>query len=420
MASPASVTACSEHRRRSAVAVCSVCGRPLCESCIVSTPVGLKCRGCTGVAAAPTSRRSRRRWAAVLAATALVVVGLAAYGLLNGEGGGGRGDGDVPLREAAAERPVRFTGAGGIDIAASLTMPPAAASQPVPAVLVLSGFGPSDRNGRLRNGSPDPLYQDLARALADAGVASLRYDKRGTGESALPADRPLRFDDLVGDAKAALSFLSERKEVAGKDLAVVGHEEGGLLGMRLAASEPRLKGLVLISTPGRPVVEVFSDDFAKSHGEPSGAALQAVVNGLMATGSLPDRDALPPDVRDFFPEAQVPYLKDIFSFDPVAEARAVDVPVLIVRGDRSTGISAADSDQLAAAMGPDAEVVVAPNAGHTLALEGEQPRSGPDSDASESHDGHEPTGAAHVRREQNVLRGIANWVAARLAATAPR
>lgn len=371
------------------------------------------------MAAAPRSRRSRRRWAA-LATTALVVVGLATYGLFDGEGGGGRADRDVPLREAAAERPVRFSGAGGVDIAASLTMPPAAASQPVPAVLILSGFGPADRNGRLRNGSPDPLYQDLARALADAGVASLRYDKRGTGESTLPADRPLRFDDLVGDAKAALSFLSERQEVAGRDLAVVGHEEGGLLGMRLAASDPRLKGLVLISTPGRPVVDVFSDDFAKSRGQPSGDALRAVVNGLMATGSLPARDALPPNLRDFFPEAQVPYLKDIFSLDPVAEARAVDVPVLIVRGDRSTGISAPDSDQLAAAMGPDAEVVVAPNVGPTLALEGEQSPSGPDSDASESHDGHEPTGAAHVRREQNVLRGIANWVAARLAATVPR
>lgn len=66
----------------------------------------------------------------------------------------------------------------------------------------------------------------LSEALVKEGVVTLRYDKRGTGRSQLPAGTPLRFEDIVADAGAAVSFLAERSEVDPKRLAVIGHEEG--------------------------------------------------------------------------------------------------------------------------------------------------------------------------------------------------
>jgi hypothetical protein len=359
MASAPPVTACAEHRRREAVARCSVCGAPLCSECVVPTPVGIKCHRCTGTARPQIRRPSRRRAGAVAVVVGGLLVAGAAYGLLRDDGAdGGRAAEEVADRNLTGERRVRFDGVGGIDVSGTFTIPEAATAGPVPGVLILPGFGPTNRDGPIRAGAPDPLYRDLSQVLADSGLASLRYDKRGTGQTPLSANGPLRFDDLVGDARAAVSFLSERTEIRGGPLAVVGHEEGAVVALRLAAEDPRVKSVVLISAPGRPLVDVLSDDFRNTHGQPSADAFRGVVEGLVATGSLTSRDAMPAEHRDYFPEAHVAYLRDLFSLDPVGEAARVKVPVLIVRGARATGVSAVDSDRLAAALGPGAQVLV--------------------------------------------------------------
>ena len=419
MASAPPVTACAEHRRREAVARCSVCGAALCSECVVPTPVGIKCHDCTGTARPRAGRRpSRRRAGAVAVVMGGLLVAVAAYGLLGDDGAdGGRVAQDVADRNLTGERRVRFDGVGGIDVSGTFTIPKAATAGPVPGVLILPGFGPTNRDGLVRAGAPDPLYRDLSQVLADSGLATLRYDKRGTGQTPLSADRPLRFDDLVGDARAGVSFLSERTEIRGGPLAVVGHEEGAVVALRLAAEDPRVKSVVLISAPGRPLVDVISDDFRNTHGQSSADAFRGVVEGLMATGSLPSREAMPAEHRDFFPEAHTGYLRDLFSLDPVGEAARVKVPVLIVRGARATGVSAVDSDRLTAAVGPGAEVLVGPDAGHTLALEAPQPPAA--SSQVERGGGHDHEGssaAPGIRRDQGLLGQVSAWLGSRLAA----
>lgn len=415
---PTATAACANHRRKGAVGRCASCSVPLCRDCMVDTRVGFKCASCGGGAPAPS--RSRPGWArpaAVAAAVALVAV-LAVVVL----GGGDEDTGPIQASvdestpsERAVERRVQFDGAGDLTISGTVTVPAGASAEaPVAGVVIIPGFGPTTREGVAPPGSVvDPLYRDLSALLVDEGVATLRYDKRGTGDSVLPADQELTFDDMAGDAGAAVAFLAERAEVDPERISVIGHEEGGLVGLRLAAANPEVARLALVSVPGRPLLEVLVDDFNNSgHGDQV-EALRSVATALVAGGPLPAPADIPPFVRDFFPGNQQSYLRDIFSVDPVALAAEVDVPVLIVRGGSSTGISSADADALAAALGPDTEVVVADSAGPTLQVI-EAPRGGADpSDpvsASHEHGAGPPVQASG--RSQPALASIAEFVVA--------
>lgn len=435
---------CAEHRRRAAVAVCSVCGRPQCAECLVHTPVGLKCRQCTrGVARArgrpqrreprPAETPARRRWAVPTAAAGIVLIGLAAYGLLRSDVPEAVPDGDDSQVTVAAERAVQITGAGGAAIAGTLKIPDAAEHARVPGVLIIPGFGPTNRDGIVPpGGAPDRLYADISDMLGEVGIASFRYDKRGSGQSELPDDQPLSFDDMVGDADAGLKFLADRAEIDRERLAVVGHDEGGMVALRLAATDPRVSRLVLISTPGRPLVDVLADDFINqtaggpdpAHGQAHAAQLHSVVATLLATGQVPPPEELPSGLRPLFLPGRVTYLQQLFSFDSVAEARRVDVPVLIVRGGRDPGVSNIDADRLVAALGPDAEVVVGPEAGHSLALPPKEADSGEaDSGSASSDDMHSQEfhrAVPGIRRDEGLLQRIGAWLGTGLGSGATR
>lgn len=397
---------CSAHRRRDAIASCASCGSSICSTCVVSTRVGLKCKSCTGARAGVRPRRSRRP-VVIAGAVALVVV--AVFALVRG------GDGTSRVDEEAAsgptERPVQIRGAGGVGIAGTFRLPDGPRQRPVPAVLVIPGFGPTDRNGvPAAGGGEDALYRDLSQVLAKGGVASLRYDKRGTGQSVLPAGTTLTFDDMAADARAGIEFLAERRDVDRAELAVVGHDEGALVAMRVAAADPRVTALVLISSPGRPLVDVIADDFRATGGDASAARLREIVAGLVATGTLPPREALAPEHRDFFPVDHVPYLREIFSVDPVAYAREVKVPTLVVRGGRATFSTAADAERLAQALGPNAEVLVAPAAGPSLALAREDATPPGTAPGGTQGSGERPP----RERDAAALDRISGWLAERL------
>ncbi|MDP9402578.1 MAG: alpha/beta hydrolase [Actinomycetota bacterium] len=334
-------------------------------------------------------------------------------------GGGPSGPTDEDRTGAPVERNIQISGAGRRPIAGTLRVPEQTGQAQVPGVLIISGFGPTNRNGIVRpGGQTDPLYRDLSDVLADAGMASLRYDKRGTGQSALPAGETLALADMAADARSGIDFLAARREIDAGALSVIGHGEGALLAMRVAASDPRVRSLVLISSPGRPLVEVIADDFRTTHGELSAERLRGIVHGMMATGTLPAPESLPREYQEFFPRDQIPYLREIFSIDPPSYARELDVPVLIVRGGRATFSTAVDVGPLVEALDAKAEVLVAPEAGATLARAPAAHGGG-----GIVHGGHEVgddndngTRTTSRDRDRVALGRISSWLAARLTA----
>src|SRR5690606_20762943 len=112
----------------------------------------------------------------------------------------------------------------------TLLVPPA--SGPVPIALLIAGSGPTDRDGNsaILPGANNSLKL-IAEGLADSGIASRRYDKRGIGESAPagPNEVDLRFDNYVDDAAAWVERLQADPRFSA--ITIIGHSEGSLIGM---------------------------------------------------------------------------------------------------------------------------------------------------------------------------------------------
>ncbi|MDX2115537.1 MAG: alpha/beta fold hydrolase [Planctomycetota bacterium] len=145
-------------------------------------------------------------------------------------------------------RDVTFTNPRGKHtLAGTLTIPSTPGRHP--AVVLLTGSGPQDRDATLFAHKP---FLVIADRLTREGMVVLRVDDRGVGASTLPEGvdgGAVTSDDLASDARAAFSFLSTQPEVDARRAGLMGHSEGGLLAM-LAAREISPAFVVLLAGPG--------------------------------------------------------------------------------------------------------------------------------------------------------------------------
>ena len=339
---------------------------------------------------------------------ALVLVLAAACNDGSGEDAASEDDATAPVagvETPQGERAVQFEGAGKAKLFGTFTMPAAQSGATVPGVLLVPTAGAGGLLGAA--GVNDPLGKDLAKTFTDAGVASYRYDQRGTGSSKLEPDVRLSFDDLVADAKAGLDLLAQRRETAGKDLSVVGYDQGGLVALRLAATDPRVKRVVLISTPGSSLVDVRASQLQARYGAESAAALRAEVAKLVATRSVPPLDQLRTELRPLLPAQEAPFLADLFALDPAAEAAKVKVPAMIVV---PTDPAPYDPQRLAAAIA-GAQVVTSAGSGSTLVISGPTPEDLSDPNSANHDHGAAPP-VAPTTRDTATLERVARFVGA--------
>jgi pimeloyl-ACP methyl ester carboxylesterase len=304
-------------------------------------------------------------------------------------GGGTDGDPtkDAGFADAPGEKLLQFTGAGKVRMGATLTLPAnggtAGATGPAPAVLIVPGPGLTSRDGRTVGAPIDNLYKDLSKAFVAAGMATFRYDRRGAGASTLDPGVQPTWDDMVTDAQEALKYLGERGEIDGSRLAVVGHDLGGTIALKLAAADPRVKSVALVATPGRPPADVWAAEFQALNGQESADAFRSLVADLSANGSFPARTAMRAEHQTLLPVGHDALYKAIFAVDPLADAGAVKVPVMVVLGEKSTSVFQEDARLLTQTLGGKSEVVVAPNATATLQTLKVRPPSAPGGDPSD-------------------------------------
>jgi pimeloyl-ACP methyl ester carboxylesterase len=258
------------------------------------------------------------------------------------------------LPAAAAEREVSANG-----LPATLLVPDT--GEPAAFALFIAGSGPTDRNGNSRLGINAGYLGKLAAALADAGFASLRYDKRGIpGSLPVPDESALTFQTFVDDAGRALDWL--RGEAAGRPLVLIGHSEGGLIALELAASRPELARIVLLATPGRPAAETLRDQLGRLDEPLRGQAL--AILGRVAVGE--EVADVPPALLALFRPSVQPFLHGLFALDPAGRLKAFGRPALVVGGGRDLQVVRADFDALAAA-GPNVEPLWIETMNHVLA-----------------------------------------------------
>ena len=218
--------------------------------------------------------------------------------------------------------------------------------------LIIAGSGPTDRNGNspLLPG-PNNGLKMLAEGLADAGIASLRYDKRGIGASrATGNEADLRFTTFSDDAAAFIRLLQRDKRFS--KVVVIGHSEGALLGT-IAARETNADGVILLAGAGRPIAEAIREQLkagAPALAEPAGRIMQE----LMAGRTVAD---VPPSLMMLFRPSVQPYMISWLPLDPRDELARVRAPRLVIQGTTDVQISVADARRLAEAGGVQLELI---------------------------------------------------------------
>jgi pimeloyl-ACP methyl ester carboxylesterase len=231
----------------------------------------------------------------------------------------------------------------------TLTPPP---PTPLPAVLLLGGFGAQDRDGNSVGPGDSHLFflAVLAAKLGEAGVASLRCDDRGTGQSTGDSRR-VTLDTLARDARDALAILRREPAVDPARVAIIGHSEGAIVAPMVAARTAGVRALALLAPPGRPLDAIIIDQerssmrrFGLSQAEIDAnvAELRATYDAVRAGKRLPT--SLSPAERRGITES-APWLRSHFRHAPLIEAAALSrLPVLVTAGGRDVQIATADAE----------------------------------------------------------------------------
>ncbi|MXP10096.1 alpha/beta hydrolase [Pseudoblastomonas halimionae] len=235
-----------------------------------------------------------------------------------------------------------------------------------PAVLIIPGSGPTDRDGNNPTGVAAQTYKLLAEALAAQGIASVRIDKRGMFESAdaIPDPNKVTVEDYVADIESWAATISARNDE--ECVWLLGHSEGGLHAMAAAAKAPDAYcGLLLVASPGRNTADVIRAQIAAN---PAATPLLPQVDGIIArlkAGESVPADEIHPGLLALFAPQVQGFVSSLFQQEPAELIAAHDLPVLIVNGREDIQTPAADAETLAESR-EDATLVLLGGVNHVL------------------------------------------------------
>jgi hypothetical protein len=234
-----------------------------------------------------------------------------------------------------------------------------------PAILIIPGSGPTDRDGNNPLGVKGGVYRQLAEALAAKGVATLRIDKRGMfgSKGAIADANDVTIAAYAADAHAWVDML--RAKTGRKCVWLLGHSEGSLVALRAAQDPKGICGVILVSGAGRPYGEVIR---AQLRANPANAPLlasgEAALDQLEA-GKRVDGATLPAPLQPLFRDNVQGFLIEAFSYDPAKLAGAIKLPVLILQGDMDLQVAVTDAELLKRGQ-PAATLKILPGINHVL------------------------------------------------------
>ena len=258
------------------------------------------------------------------------------------------------------QRPISLdTGSG--ELFGSLLLP--RSDTPVPVVLIISGSGPTDRDGNNPEGGRNDSLKRLAWVLARHNIASVRYDKRGVAASlaATPDERNLSVEAYVADAVAWSHKLAADPRLG--PLILLGHSEGALIAS-LAAPQTNAAAVISLSGSARPIDQVLRQQLSNRLPPPLMLRSNELLDSLKA-GRLDSN--VPAQLQVIFRPSVQPYLISLFRQDPARAFAALQMPALIVQGSNDIQVGADDARQLKAAK-PDAELALIEGMNHVMRI----------------------------------------------------
>ena len=232
-----------------------------------------------------------------------------------------------------------------------------------PLVVIIAGSGPTDRNGNspALGGGPNNLRQ-IAEALGERGIASVRYDKRGVAGSvgAATQESELRFDMYADDAAGWVKQY--RGDARFGPIIVLGHSEGSLLGM-LATQRAPADAFVSIAGVARRADQVLHDQLAAQL-PPALLAQADSVSASLVAGKTVDA---PAQLAMLFRPSVQPYIISWFKYSGADEIAKLKVPTLLVQGTNDIQVAATEVDSLAKRL-PSAKVLLIPGMNHVCKI----------------------------------------------------
>ncbi len=243
-----------------------------------------------------------------------------------------------------------------VHLAATLTLPQG--SGPFPAVVLITGSGPQDRDETILGHKP---FLVLADYLTRHGIAVLRADDRGTGEST-GNFHAATTADFATDTEAGVAYLKTRHEIDSHKIGLVGHSEGGVIAPMVAARNPDVAFIVMMAGIGVNGGNILVEQ-AQLLSETSGKSKEEAAKIAERQRSIvelvkhePDNAVLEKKLREQFqgqvPEAQLgariqivtsPWFRYFIAYDPAATLRKVHCPVLAINGEKDLQVPAKEN-----------------------------------------------------------------------------
>lgn len=262
---------------------------------------------------------------------------------------------------------------------------------PFPAVIVIGGSGPFDRNGDMdavvveaskQAGQPvmmvSSTYRDIAEGLSRAGMVTLRYDKRGVGNSTgVGGDFP---QPSLRDLEAAVTFLKDNPKVDAESIALVGHSLGGLWALMKAAEGLDIAAVCVMATPAKPYGEVIIEQLegsAELLGE-SEASVALVVEQQRALYVQLRSGELDPATYPEPGRSQLEWVRVMVDVAGADYAKEIRSPVLILQGEKDLftiipGESQLLKDAFIEGGNEEVELISFPDLDHMFRLTPDQP-----------------------------------------------
>ena len=230
---------------------------------------------------------------------------------------------------------------------------------PSPVALIIAGSGPTDRNGNNPQMTNNSLKM-LAELLAEHGISSLRFDKRGVAGSAgiKVKEKDLRFDHFVVDAQNWMALL--KKDDRFNAHIIMGHSEGSLIGM-LTASAEKVNAYVSIAGAGVSADEILKEQFESQPPMLKEVALPVLER--IAKGEMVE-EVHPVLMMIFRPSVQ-PYIYSWIKHNPQAALAALNIPILIIQGTTDIQVGVDQAEKLAKA-NPKATMQIIEGMNHIL------------------------------------------------------
>jgi dienelactone hydrolase len=304
------------------------------------------------------------------------------------------------IPEGLKERALTVGEGGAWPLPATLTLP--ASAERLPAVVLVHGSGPHDRDETV---GPNAPLRDLALGLARRGIAVLRYEKRTKVYASKLSASLSGFtvnDETVADAQAAVALLAGQPEIDPARIFVLGHSLGGTVAPRIAAGLPTLAGVIVLAGGARPLEGLIVEQVEYlTRGDSSASAKKKVAAAQEAARRIKDPTLKAGEtVTVLGAPNPASYWLDLRGYEPAAAAAALRMPFLVLQGGRDYQVTTADFALWKAALAnrPASTCKLYPALNH-LFMAG----SGPSTPAEYGKPGH-------VADE--VIGDIAGWILA--------